>query len=200
MMRKSVLAPWLQRIGPGHGDAQSREAGLAAEVAHQRNKGLDLLLGGRGRQHDRGFAQIGNAREREARVGKELQVGHGRVVRIAAADQGSESRRMEPCMLMGVVSWQPPFLSNWKVKSKESELENGRRLTTGTGTSVLHSARGFLARDQRNGTQERVVDAHLQRWRWARWEWNCSGRPSAEPRWVLRGVVIDVGRNAEIDD
>ncbi len=38
-------------------------------------------------------------------------------------------------MLIGVVSWQLPFLSNWKVKSKESEFENGRRLTTGTGTS-----------------------------------------------------------------
>ncbi len=35
MIRKSVLAPVLQGLGAGHGDAQCRKAGLAAEVAHE---------------------------------------------------------------------------------------------------------------------------------------------------------------------
>jgi hypothetical protein len=54
-------------------------------VAHQRDKGLYLLLGRRGRQHHGRLAQIGKAREWEAGVGKNLQVGQRRVVRIGKA-------------------------------------------------------------------------------------------------------------------
>ncbi len=67
----------VQRVGAGNGDAQARETGLAAEVAHEGDEGLDLLLGGRGRQHHRGFAQVGKAREREAGVGKDFEIGQG---------------------------------------------------------------------------------------------------------------------------
>ena len=64
-------------------------------------------------------------------------------------------------MLIGVVSWHPPFFSNWKVKSKDSELENGRRFTTGTGTSVWILREASWPGHQRNGTQKRVVDPYL---------------------------------------
>jgi|GEM_PF-5807469 len=40
-------------------------------------------------------------------------------------------------MLAGVVFLQPPAVINWKVRLKVSELENGRRFTTGTAISVL---------------------------------------------------------------
>ena len=72
----------MQGIGAGHSDAQAGETGLAAEVAHEGDEGLDLLLGGRERQHYRGFAQIGNAREGEAGVREELEIGHGSPVGI----------------------------------------------------------------------------------------------------------------------
>ena len=68
---------------------------------------------------------------------------------------------MAPCMLMGVVSWQPPFFSNWKVKSNESELENGPQIDHRHRHFGLHLARGFLSGNQRHRAEERVVDAHL---------------------------------------
>ncbi len=74
----------VQSVGAGNGDAQAGKTGLAAEVAHERDEGLDLLLGGRGRQNDRGFAQVGEARERKAGVREDFEIGQRRPVRIAA--------------------------------------------------------------------------------------------------------------------
>ena len=63
-------------------------------------------------------------------------------------------------MLIGVVSSQAVFLSNWKVKSNENELENGRRFTTGTGssTSVLREAScpGISGTEPRNALLIRI--------------------------------------------
>ena len=160
MIRKSVFAPGCRGLRAGHGDAQSREAGLAAEVAHQRNKGLNLLLGGRGWQNDGGFAQVGNAREREAGVGKGLKVGQRRVVRIAAqikvgiAQDGAlhvDGRRVLAAALL---------------EQLEGEVERERvgeraQVHHRHGHIGLHLARGFLPGNQRDRAQERVVDAHL---------------------------------------
>ena len=73
-----------QGVRAGNGDAQAGETGLPAEVAHESNKSLDLLLSGRGRQHNRGFAQVGEAREGNPAFEKSSRLGNGRPVRIAA--------------------------------------------------------------------------------------------------------------------
>src|SRR6266567_8123274 len=56
-----------QRVRVGHRDPQSWKPRLPPEMAHQRDKGLDLLLGRRGRQDDGGSPQVRKARERETR-------------------------------------------------------------------------------------------------------------------------------------
>ena len=72
-----MLAPLCKRVRAGNGDAQTGKAGLPAEVAHERDEGLDLLLGGRRRKHDRGLTQIGKARERESGVREDSRLGSG---------------------------------------------------------------------------------------------------------------------------
>ena len=71
-------------IGTGDGDAKAGKTSLAAEVAHQCNEGLNLLLRGRGRQNNRGAAQIGEAREGKTGVRKDFKIRQRRPVRIAA--------------------------------------------------------------------------------------------------------------------
>ena len=86
------------------------------------------------------------------------------------------------------------------MKSNESELENGRRLTTGTGTSVCGGARGFLAGNERDGAEECVVDAHLQAGDGADGNGVVAiGEVQARCVVGVAGLVIEVGRNAEVD-
>ncbi len=69
---------------------------------------------------------------------------------------------MEPCMLMGVVSLQSALLEQLKREVERQRVRERAQIHDRNRHIRLHLARGFLTGDERNGTEECVVDADLQ--------------------------------------
>ena len=68
---------------------------------------------------------------------------------------------MAPCMLMGVVSWQFCFLSKLEGEIERERVRERTQVHNGNRDMSVCVREAVLAGNERSGTKEGVVEAHL---------------------------------------
>src|ERR1700678_2930795 len=150
-----------QTFRSSYSHAQARKASLAPPVTHHRNEHLDFLLSRLLRQNDGGVVQIGVASEGESCVGEDLEIRHGRVMRVAAqVEKGVTQDGSLHADRSGISTIAALEQLEGKVEGERvgewSQVHNRNRHVDLRGT------RRLITRDQRNRAEKRIVDAHLE--------------------------------------